>query len=178
MRKLERKYSRQNTQDAIECTTALKEMAGKLKTHDTRTCRSEQRSSEWTRLTDRGGLYHVQDIVYNLFVAIELLTDKELSAIFESKGKGLEKVKKERLSWLCNDEDVQFLWCMISPTAIESEDVSQNLLREIAHLWVTTRGYSKARKIKEDYKRVKGKTVKGKHSLRKELACSVQSNEN
>ena len=84
-------------------------MAGKLKTRDTVPFASEHRSSEWTRLTDRGGLYHVEDIVYDLFVAIELLANKELSTIFEAKGKGLEKVKKERLSWLCKDEDIQFL---------------------------------------------------------------------
>jgi hypothetical protein len=153
-------------------------MAGKLMTRDTVPCASEHKSSEWARLTDRGGLYHVEDIVYDLFVAIELLANKELSAIFEAKGKGLEQVKKERLSWLCNDEDIQFLCCMISPTAIECEDTRQHLLREIAYIWITTRGYSKARTIKEDYKRVRGKAVKGKHSLRKELACSVQSNGN
>lgn len=178
VRKLQRKYSHQRTQEAIECCTALKGMAGKLKTCDNVPCASEHKSSEWTRLIDRGGLYHVEDAVYDLFVAIELIANKELSAIFEAKGKGLEKVKKDRLSWLCNDEDIQFLWCMISPTAIECEDTRQHLLREITHLWITTRGYSKARTIKEDYKRVKGKAVKGKHSLRKELACSVQFNNN
>ena len=118
VRKLERKYSSQNIPEAMECSTALKEMAGKLTTRDTSTCSSGQRSSEWTRLADRGGLYYVNDIVYNLFVTIELIVDKELSAIFNAKGKGLEKVKKEKLSWLCSDEDVQFLWCMISPASI------------------------------------------------------------
>ena len=103
VRKVERKYSRQATQEGIECTAALKDMAGKLKTRDPSACGNGQRSSEWTRLTDRGGLYHVEDTVYNLFVAIELIVDKELSAIFQEKGKGLEKVKKEKLSWLCND---------------------------------------------------------------------------
>ena len=91
VRKLEHKYSHQSTQEAIECCTALKEMAGKLKTRDTVPCASEHRSSEWTGLTDRGGLYHVEDTVYDLFVAIEHIANKELSAIFEAKGKGLEK---------------------------------------------------------------------------------------
>ena len=149
-------------------------MAGKIKSRDASTCMSHQRSTEWTRLTDRGGLYHVEDI---LFVAIECLEDKELPAIFKAKGKGFEKVNKEKLSWLCNDEDVQFLWCMISPATIEDGSVRQHILREIVHLWIATRGFSKAHTIKENYKRVKGKTVKGKHSLRKDLAVSVQSDE-
>ena len=67
---------------------------------------------------------------------------------------------------------------MISPVTIECEEIRQNLLQEIAHLWITTRGHSKARKIKENYKVAKGKSVKGKHSLRKELhkTSSIQSN--
>ena len=171
IRKLEGKYSRIKTEEAAECCTALQEMGGKVKSK----VPSEHQSCDWTKLTDRGGLYHVEDLVYELFVTIELIVDKELSTIFSTKGEGLEKVKKDKLSWVCNDEDVQFLWCMISPATIEEERVRQQLLQDIVHLWITTRGHSKARRVKEDYKREKGKSVKGKHSLRKELAVSVES---
>ena len=81
-------------------------------------------------------------------------------------------------------QEIAHLWITTrghkSPIAIECEEVRQHLLQEIAHLWITTRGHSKARKIKEDYKVAKGKSVKGKHSLRKELhiTSSIQSNEN
>ena len=54
----------------------------------------------WTRLTDRGGLYHVEDVVFKLFVALEHVADKELLL-----GKGLEMVKKEKLSWICDNEE-------------------------------------------------------------------------
>ena len=167
VRKLEQKYSKQTTQEAIECTAALKEMAGKLKTSSTTMSRSEQRSSEWTKLIDRGGLYHVEDIVYDLFVTIELLVDQKLSSILKGSGKGLEQVRKENLSWLCSDEEVQFLWCLVSPAKIENESVRQSLLQEIAYMWITTQGHSKTHKIKEDYKIAKKQTVKRKRSLRK-----------
>ena len=167
IRKLESKSSRLKTQESIECLRALREMAGKLSTRDTA---SVSQLSEWTRLTDRGGLYHVEDVVFELFVALEHVADKELPFSFKGKGKGLEMVKKEKLSWICDNEDVKFMWCMVSLSIIESEDVQQSLLRESAHLWITTRGHSKARRIKEDYKKAKGKGTKGKHSLRKELA--------
>ena len=170
IRKLEKKYSQKMTQENIECLRALREMAGKLSTRNTS---SYSESSKWSRLTDRGGLYHVEDVVFELFITLELITDEELTAIFTAKGKGIEKVKKEKLSWICDDEDVQFLWCMVSSTTIESDEVRQCLLKEIAYLWITTRGHSKAQKIKEDHKKAKGKGVKGKHSLRKELASSV-----
>ena len=65
---------------------------------------------------------------------------------------------------------------MISPIAIECEEVRQHLLQEIAHLWITTRGHSKARKIKEDYKVAKGKSVKGKHSSVKNYILQVAYN--
>ena len=47
---------------------------------------------------------------------------------------------------------------MISPIVIECEEVRQHLLQEIAHLWITTQGHSKAQNIKEDYKEAKGKS--------------------
>ena len=124
---------------------------------------SDHRSSEWTQHTDCGDLYHVAESVFDLFVAIQLLVDKEVSAIFNTKGKGLEVVKKEKLSWACSDDDVQSLWhIIISPSTVEEESVSQQLLQEIVCLWITTRGHSKVSKIKEDYKKAEGKSVKGK----------------
>ena len=158
------------TQENIECLRALREMAGKLSTRNTS---SYSQSSKWSRLADCGELYHVEDVVFELFITLEHITDEELTTIFTAKGKGIEKVKKEKLSWICDDEDVQFLWCMVSPTTIENDEVRQCLLKEIAYLWITTRGTSKAQKIKEDHKKAKGKGVKGKHSLGKELASSV-----
>ena len=56
VRKLERKYSHQNTHKGTECSTVLKEMAGKLNTRDSTSYRSEQQSTKWTNLVDRGGL--------------------------------------------------------------------------------------------------------------------------
>lgn len=177
IRKLERKYSKKTSPPyAAECMALLREMAGKLITRQA-TSETGKNSSEWTCLIDRGGLYHVEDSVYYLFVALELLVDDKLTAIFNAKGEGLEKVKKEKLSWLCDNDEVQFLWCMIGPVTIEDESVRQTLLHEIAHLWITTRGYSKAHKIKEDYKKSKHQNVKGKHSLRKELATTEDVND-
>ena len=131
---------------------------------------TNHRSSKWTKLVDRGGLYHVEDIVYYLFVALEIITDKELTTIFSQKGRGIEKVRKEKLSWICNDEDVQFIYCLVSPSIIAEESSRQKLLREIAYIWVTTRGHSKAQQLKEQYKKTKAETVKQRKSLRKELA--------
>ena len=63
IRTLETQFSQKSTQENIECLRVLKEMAGKLRAKDTTSC---TQSSEWTRLVDRGGLYHVEDIEFEL----------------------------------------------------------------------------------------------------------------
>ena len=167
IRKLEEKFSKQQSQESKECKAALLVMAGKLNTRDSR--EQEHSSNKWINIVNRGGLYFVEDVVYDLFVTIESLVDSKLSQIMKECGKGIEQVKKENLAWVCKDEDVQGIWNQISPNSIEEEEVRQDLLREIAHMWVTTRGHSKTHKIKEDYKLRHKKNVKGTRSLRKEL---------
>lgn len=88
--------------------------------------------------------------------------DEKLTSIFQSRGK-----HKEKLDWLCGNEDIQLVWSMVSTLA--DDNLEEELLKEIASLWITTRGYSKALKIKEDYKKDKATSTKGKRSLRKEL---------
>ena len=169
IRKLE-KYLKQKSKESKECTAALQVMAGKLHTRITENLAGEQEqsSNKWINMVNRGGLYFVEDAVYDLFVTIESIVDSKLSEIMKECGKGIEQVKKENLTWVCDDKEVQNLWDQVSPNSIEEEEVRQDLLREIAHMWVTTRGHSKTHKIK-DYKLRQKTTVKGKRSLRKEL---------
>ena len=60
VRKLEQKYTKRIAQEAVECVAALREMAERLNPTTTPT---EHRSSEWTKLVDRGGLYYVENVV-------------------------------------------------------------------------------------------------------------------
>ena len=184
VRKLLRKYSGNKNQKEVECTRTLKEMASKVSkspTADTSTasmpsisssnCQASASNSQtWISLVDRGGLYHITDTVFNLFVAIELKADAELSSIFQSCGKGIEKVKKESLLWLYDDEEIKSVWSQISDSTIEEDSYREELLCEICFSWITTRGHSKAQQVKEQHKKSKGKGTKGRKSLRKELA--------
>ena len=65
IRKMVDKYAKLRTSSAIECTAALREMGGQL---CTRRGVSSHHSGSWTYIVDRGGLYHVEDIVYHLFL--------------------------------------------------------------------------------------------------------------
>ncbi len=166
--KLEKKYSklRIQTQESVECVAALREMAGRLKAPDQT---EKDESCKWINLVDRGGLHHVTNVVYDLFIAIETVVNEKLDTILSESGKGLEQVKKDNLSWVCDDDDVMMMWDLVDLSRIEEESTKRKLLFEIAHLWITTRGHSKTKKMKEDYKKHKKENLKGKRSLRKEL---------
>ena len=163
IRKLTKKYSSSKTSKAAVFLDILRNMGGKISSDTTEV----SPSSEWTHSTDRGGLFHVSDAVYDLFLLMEITVDDELTHIFQSKGKGIEKVRKEKLEWLCLDEEVQIVWSILC--SLEDEEFEQELLKEIAFTWITTRGHSKAHIVKEQYKNAKQTPTSGKRSLRKEL---------
>jgi hypothetical protein len=63
-------------------------MAGKLKMNESQE-QTHSSSTKWIDMINRGGLYHVDDAVYNFFVAMEYLVDEKLSKIFEQSGKAI-----------------------------------------------------------------------------------------
>ncbi len=166
--KLLERYKKVNTKEGIECVAVLNDMGRKMKT-DEPAGEQDNSTTKWLKQANRGGLCFVEDIVYDLFVTIELIVNAKLSEIFHQCGKGIEQVNKDNLSWVCEDEDVQCTWNSISPYSIEEERVRQSLLKDIIHMWVTLRGHSKTRQIKEEMKSKQKKTLKGTRSLRKEL---------
>ena len=163
IKKLTTKYAASKGPKATKITSILKGMGGKILSNGD----SFSSSSEWIRTVDRGGLFHVTNAVYDLFYFIEITIDEELSRIFRSRGKGIEKVRKEKLEWLCENEEVQIVWGIICPE--DEEEVQEELLREIAFKYITSRGHSKARVIKEKHKVATKTSIKGKRSTRKEL---------
>ena len=168
MRKVEEKYAKKKTKEAHECAVALQMLAGKL--HNDPQREHEDPTQKWVNMVNRGGLYIVEDAIYDLFVSIELIVDSKLSEIIKNCGEGIEQVQKSNLAWVCEDEEVQSIWSQINLGSIEDEHViSEELLKEIVYMWVTTRGHSKTHKIKEEYKKNQKKTIKGTRSLRKEL---------
>ena len=102
--------------------------------HTSESCGNQYQSKTWISLADHGGLYHVSNTVFDLFIVIEMKTNEELSTVFQHRGRGIEKVQKEKISWLCDDEEVQSVWSSISPLTIEEERFRQELLREICFL--------------------------------------------
>ena len=114
-------------------------------------------STEWTNIIDRGGLVHVTDECYQLFLAVEHATRQQLhldhiTFMDDTFRKHLEDM-------LNSDDDVLFGWTMI----IGDETEKEHVLHEITKLWVTIRGFSFAKSIMEKYRaETKKRTSKSK----------------
>ena len=121
-------------------------------------------TEDWVNAIDRGGLWHVNDQTYNVFVAIEEVVRTYLHPAAATK---VNDSKKIIIDSILGDEDVQFQWCMIT-TALE-EAVSQELLLEISTLFVTVRGFAFASSCVETYKKLSKKTLQKGKGIRKQL---------
>ena len=118
---LERRYSKFNspTQESKECIAALRKMAGRLTPSDA--SQIQTKSCQWTKLIDRGGLYHVQDIVYELFITTDSVVNDKVDTLLCRSHVDVEELKKENISWLCDDVAIQVMWDLIDLSNIEEK---------------------------------------------------------
>ena len=91
----------------------------------------------WMDLVNRGGLFVVNNNCYLFFCALELKTRTVLPQYLINPSKTKELLIQD----LLDDEDVLFLWSMLS-IDITDHDNSLHLLNDIAELWITIRGFS------------------------------------
>ncbi len=83
VKKLITGYSRTTSPQSNEYFSVLKGMGGKLK--DQRTSGGSSHSREWTKLSDCGRLFHVNNTVYDLFLYLEVTIDEEFGLFFHSE---------------------------------------------------------------------------------------------
>ncbi len=123
-------------------------------------------TEDWINAIDRGGLWHVNDDVYAIFYMIE---EEIRSYLVVSSAKSLNsETKATLLKAVLTNEDLLFKWSLLSSTVDES--VGKVILKKIAELYITVRGFAFASSCLELYKqKFKKKTQKSK-SLRKKLA--------
>ena len=96
------------------------------------------------RSIDRGGLKHVSDMTYMLFMSMEQVVRKHLQIGSTSQNPQREIIEKK-----LNNNDVFFYWCTVS-TKWE-EDTASTLLDMIVKLWITIRGFSGANRWLKKY---------------------------
>lgn len=146
-------------EDLIKCCQRL------VKTHcsdDT-----ENTAEEWTDLVDRGGLYHIKETTFQLFVALE---DKVWKYLGQLSSPHAATVRDRFISSLNDSEDIQFYWCIAAAEFdVVDTDVHDHLLRMIKELFVTMRGFSYTSEWMEHYKQAHKKCTQRSKSLRKRL---------
>jgi len=119
-------------------------------------------SSEWTNAIDRGGLVHITDSCYQLFLSIETVTRQKMKATNAVMDDSFLQHLKNLIS--C-DNDVLFNWTMITGDESENEEV----FNEIVKLWITIRGFSFAKSIAENYRKATKKRTAKSKGLRTKL---------
>ena len=96
---------------------------------------TELSSADWVNSINRGGLICVNDMTFELFLSMELELRSHLK--INPTHLGDEVVVR-----ITESEDVLFLWSIIS--ASWDNDCSTALLKKIAKMWTTVRGFSYA----------------------------------
>ena len=123
---------------------------------------------EWLVNIDRGGLFYINDSTFSFFKAIEIKTQALLPQHLAAKGDVPDKSKNDLIQKIVDDEDVEFLWSVLS-IDIPDEAGAAKLLNDIVNMWVTIRGFAVVSNWLEQYKIAQKHTVKKSKRLRKKL---------
>ncbi len=68
-----KEIQKMKTKEGTECLAVLNNMGRKMQVDESQHADDQKHSStKWMKLVNRGGLCFVQDVVYDLFIAIEL----------------------------------------------------------------------------------------------------------
>ena len=131
---------------------------------------ADESSQEWVKAVDRGGLQHVSDEIFMLFVSMELQLRRQLSEQQLSEA----DIKRAAIAAIISDEEVLFYWSMVAYNW--EDDVSDILLEMIVNNWVTVRGFSFTSAFMEKYKQETKLSLQKSKGLRKTLVPKTQGN--
>ena len=118
----------------------------------------------WLNTIDRGGLWHVSDATFSLFVIMEQQSRRYFSV---NKQSGMQK--DSIVESLITDGDILFQWCLLTSASAIEREAATALLKHILRLYVTLRGFAFATSCLEMYKQATKKNLQKKKALRREL---------
>lgn len=159
--KIKKRYMSKNGSKAAEYIECLSHMA--VDGEDTSFF---QYTKTWTIIVNRGGLFELNDRTFLFFKTLEVQT--QLLLPHHLAVRDGTSSKETLIELLANDDNVEALWCVLA-VDITNEEESEELLREVCELWITTRGFAMTSFWLEDYKRTINETTKKRKSLRKSL---------
>ncbi len=123
-------------------------------------CEDEDGSQNWVHAIDRGGLTRVNNITYEVFVAMEIKLRKHISSFIPPNVETITAA-------IFENEDVKSCWCVVSSDWDTSSAMA--LLRMIINEWVKIRGFSLASAWVEKYKVAQKLTTQKSKGVRKQL---------
>lgn len=124
-------------------------------------------TKKWIELVNRGKLFEINDECFKFFCDLESKVTSYLRDIFASGGQ-VHKDKKEVISSIAEDTDVQFSWLLLC-LELDDEQLSNELLEYVVELWLTIRGFSMASAWMEYIKQCDSTSTTKKKALRKNL---------
>jgi len=120
----------------------------------------QSQSTDWINAIDRGGLIHITDSCFQLFLAVETFTRQEMKDTTFMD----DTFRQHLENMITSDSEVLFCWTMV--TVDESHD---NIFHELIKLWITIRGFSFAKSIVEKYRLATKKRTDKTKGLRTKL---------
>ena len=159
-RQLRRKLERESHEFKEEMILCLMEMIKDKDIEDHGT------DEEWTKLIDRGGLWHVKETTYQFFRATEYAVREVLKKFLKPSPTS----KPEMIQKITSDDDVLFYWLIVTADfEIDDQTIHETLLHKIVELFFTVRGFSLASVWLEKYKQSTKKPTQRTKSLRRDL---------
>ena len=125
----------------------------------------EGSSCNWLNLLDRGGLIHVNGMVYQTIICMEI----QLRPMLEKKCQepshclNMQSIVEK----LTRDEDVLFYWTLVS--GMWDNEVASTLLHMVTELWVTIREFAHVSAWIEKHKQSTKKSLQKSLGVRKKL---------
>ena len=129
-------------------------------------CDEDRGTEDWINSIDRGGLWHVSDLTYDLFYSMEEVLRRHFKPGGASRLKeGSVKVMQDAV---IEDEDVL---CLLTCSSGDTE--FKEFLEMIIKLYITIRGFSFANSCMEEYKKASKKLLDKGKGIRKQLFTST-----
>lgn len=119
---------------------------------------------------DRGGLKHVNDMLFMLFCSMEMEIRHHIRAKCANE---TESIKEAAIKGMIDNEDVTFYWSVVAVNWEQAE--ADALLEMLVKHWITLRGFSHAGAFVEKYKQKNKKCTQKSKGLRKTLISSTSN---
>ncbi|XP_070560807.1 uncharacterized protein [Ptychodera flava] len=122
----------------------------------------------WISKQDRGGLFHVTDVAFSLFVEIESVCKRHLTITKIGRASQNKVIHKPIIDEIHSSRQINSLWASVTRNT-DNDDLSCQLFSMIVNLYVQVRCFSFSRSVVELHKTTNSLHVKGSKGLRKTL---------